>query len=375
MDERRKLISDWQRRVYTIMELSARYGVSRQSVYKWIERYKAEGWAGLHERSRAPQHRPQATALAVVQAVIAARRLHPTWGPRKLLPWLAKRQPHLELPALSTAGDLLRRQGLVAPRRRRRRGMRSRPTLSQGRRANDVWSIDFKGQFRTGDGAYCYPLTVLDDASRYLLGCQALLDTSLARCRRALARIFAESGVPQVIRSDNGTPFAAGNSQLGLSELGVWWIELGIRHERIQPGRPDQNGRHERFHRTLKHDTTRPPAANVRGQQRRFTRFQAEYNGERPHEALGDVPPATCWRASRRPYRDGPRQPEYPGHYWVRRIDANGAFKFRTRRVFLSTPLAGKLVGLEEVADGLWAIHFHHVELTRFDERSAPLHV
>src|SRR5262245_6223700 len=232
MDERLKLIREWQRRVYTVSELSARYGVSRQCVYKWVERYHAEGVSGLRERSRAPRHCPHAIAAPVAAALVAARRAHPSWGPRKLLGWLARRQPGLELPAASTAGELLARAGLVvAHRRRRGRGARPPRGLTQARTANEVWSIDFKGQFRTGDGQYCYPLTVLDDASRYLLGCQALPRTELGLSRRALARIFAQCGLPHVIRSDNGTPFAAANGRLGLSALGVWWIELGIRHE------------------------------------------------------------------------------------------------------------------------------------------------
>jgi transposase InsO family protein len=238
-----------------------------------------------------------------------------------------------------------------------------------------VWTIDFKGQFRTGNGQYCYPLTVMDQASRYLLGCQAMAATTIALSQRTMERIFAEHGLPAVIRSDNGSPFAAANSAIGLTALGVWWIELGISHERIQPGCPEQNGAHERFHRTLKRETARPPAHDGRAQQRRFGRFRHEYNHERPHQTLGGAPPASLWHPSPRSYPGQVAEPDYPGHWLVRRVDHGGHFKLRSRTLFLSNPLRHKLIGLEEVGDGLWAIHFHHVELARFDERDSVLHV
>lgn len=376
MRERRKMVEDWGSGLYGVSELSQRYGVSRQNVYKWVRRYEEEGVEGLREKSRAPQRCPHKISERVGQAIVAARRAHPTWGPRKLLKWLERRQPGLELPAASTAGELLMREGLVSKRRRAQR--RGQPPIEKREAAiepNEVWTIDFKGQFRTGDGVYCYPLTVIDEATRYLLGCQALCATTITLSRRTLERIFAEHGLPGVIRSDNGSPFCAANSALGLTELSVWWTELGIGHHRIEPGHPEQNGAHERFHRTLKRDTTSPPAANGRAQQRRFSRFRHEYNHERPHQALGDVPPAERWRPSQRTYSGRVAEPEYPAHWLVRRVDHSGHFKLRSQQLFLCCPLRRKWIGLDEIGDGLWAIHFHHLELARYDEREGKLHV
>lgn len=376
MKERLKMVNDWQSGLYRVSELSERYGVSRQSVYKWVGRHESQGVDGLREKSRAPLRMPHKLDDQVARAIIQARKAHPSWGPRKLLKWLERREPGLKLPAASTAGDLLVREGLVAKRRRRAaRGSRKLQERTRGRSPNEVWTIDFKGQFRTGDGVYCYPLTVVDEATRYLLGCQALSATTIALSRRTMERIFAEGGLPALIRSDNGSPFAAANSTIGLTELGVWWMELGISHERIDPGHPEQNGVHERFHRTLKRDTARPPAANSRAQQRRFGRFRTEYNCERPHEALGDVTPAELWRPSERTYCAKVPEPDYPAHWLVRRVDLTGHFKLRSQCLFLSHPLRRKLIGLNEIGDGVWAIHFHNVELARFDERDGALHV
>jgi transposase InsO family protein len=288
---------------------------------------------------------------------------------------LGPRAPELDLPAASTAGDLLLREGLVTKgRRRSNKAKRGSGERQASGAPNDVWTIDFKGQFRTGDGSYCYPLTVMDELTRYLLGCQALPTTSLELSRRTMHKIFVEHGIPRIIRSDNGSPFVAANSVIGLTELGVWWIELGIKQQRIEPGHPEQNGIHERFHRTLKRDTARPPAGNIRAQQRRFAAFRQEYNFERPHEALDDAAPATQWKPSERSYPAKIAEPEYPAHWVVRKVDTCGHFKFQGRRIFLSHPLETKRIGMNEVEDGIWAIYFHQAELARLNERTGVVH-
>jgi putative transposase len=303
---------------------------------------------------------------------VVQRKRHPRWGAKKLLAVLTRQQPEAAWPKRSTVCDLLKREGLIAAHRRRR------PLLSASVMApitgpNATWTTDFKGEFRTGDGRYCYPLTLRDGFSRYVLRCDALVGSTYEATRRRFERAFAEYGLPARIRSDNGTPFASAG--LGrLSRLAVWWIRLGIVPERIAVGHPEQNGSHEQFHRVLKAETTRPPAASVRAQQRRFERFCVEYNQERPHEALANRPPATVYHPSSRPLP--PRLPplEYAGHLEVHRVYGNGCIWWRDRRVFLSNALIGEDVGFEEIDDGLWTVYFATVALARFDEPHRQLH-
>lgn len=284
MEPRVQFIRDWLTHRHAVSELCARYGVSRKTGYKWIERYMANGPDGLLERGHQAQVVHNKTSTQVEQALLALRPRHPSWGAKKLLHTLAVRQPMLELPARSTVCDILSRNGLVSKNpRRRAAGHPGRPSSSIVL-PNDCWSADFKGHFRTGDGLYCYPLTVTDNYSRYLLGCQALAGTTHDASKAVFTRLFEHYGLPSRIRTDNGVPFAA--PALGrLSRLSVWWIKLGVLPELIEPGQPQQNGRHERMHRTLKAETTKPPAASSRAQQRRFDAFVREYNEERPHEA------------------------------------------------------------------------------------------
>lgn len=375
VNERLQFVAAHQAGLYSMTELCERFGISRKSGYKWLGRYAEEGVRGLEARSHAPKHSPQRMSPEVEAALLEARLAHPSWGPKKLVAWLAPRRPDLVLPAASTAGTLLVRHGLVTPRRKRvRRSPVARPPLRSATEANQVWSLDFKGEFRTSDGHLCYPLTVQDVCTRYLLGVTGLESTAGAGVRGTLEALFRERGLPEAIRSDNGVPFVAPHTQHhGLSKLRVWWTKLGIAHERISPGRPDQNGRHERMHKTLKAETARPPAADRQAQQARFDAWRREYNEERPHEALGQVPPGSKYPPSQRSYPDRLSGPEYPGHCEVRRVHGGGEIRFHQRNVFVSETLAQEEVALEEVEDGIWAVWFYDVEVGRLDERTFRL--
>lgn len=368
MDERVQFISDYQRQLFTMTDICDRYGVSRKTGYKWIARYAADGAAGLAMRSSRPQHSPQATASPVVKAIVALRKRYPSWGGKKILAVLGEREPTWALPAISTANDILKRHDLITPRRRRRPvghpGYQPAPVMAP----NDVWTTDFKGQFRTGDAQLCYPLTLCDAFSRYLLTCRGLLAPTSAGAFTAFRHAFREYGLPTIIRSDNGEPFAA--PSLGrLSRLSVWWIRLGITPELIEPASPYQNGAHERMHRTLKAETTRPPGADLASQQRRFTRFRRIYNQERPHEGIDQQRPDRLYTPSQRalPVRLVPL--EYPGHYEIRRVSAAGGISWYSRALSVSTVLIGEDVGLEPIDDGIWDVHFGPLRLGRFDER------
>jgi len=296
MRERMRFVLDAEGELFTMTELCERYGISRMTGHKWVRRFREDGVGGLGDRSRAPEHCPHRTDAAVVGALVEARHRHPNWGARKLILWVARRQPGLRLPAASTAGDILKRLGLVKDRRRRRHLPHPGRPIAEGSYANQLWSADFKGQFKTRDGIYCYPLTVTDSFSRYLLGCRSQLTTATIPTKKNFERVFRAYGLPEAIRTDNGTPFSAATAISRLSRLSVWWIRLGIRPELIQPSHPEQNGRHERMHRTLKAETTRPPAANARAQQRIFDFFREEFNTERPHERLGNQTPGSFYQ-------------------------------------------------------------------------------
>jgi transposase InsO family protein len=281
-------------------------------------------------------------------------------------------RPGMAWPAKSTACALLKKEGLIRTPRRRDRPHAPASALAPITAANTTWTTDFKGEFRTGDGRYCYPLTLRDGFSRYVLRCDALLAKSEAVVRPRFEQAFQEFGLPQRIRSDNGGPFAA-TGLTRLSRLSVWWIRLGIYPERIALGHPEQNGSHEQFHRVLKAETVRPPAANALAQQRRFGQFMTEYNHVRPHEALADRPPASCYTASSRRYPRRLPAVEYAGHLDVRRVTACGQVWWRGRPLYLAEALAGEHVGFEEVADGIWRVHFSFVRLAQVDARTRQL--
>ena len=372
MSERVKFIAAYLEYDACFRDLCRDFGVSRKTGYKWLRRYEVDGAAGLEDRSRAPHSHPNALADDVVQVVLALRRRHPRWGPRKLRILLKRERPHCLLPAASTIGDLLKRHGLARPRRRIRRSSPYGDRLRQYDAPNAVWCADFKGHFPIGGrrGKRCHPLTISDGFSRYLLRCQALR-RPLHRCvKRVFESAFCEYGLPGAIRTDNGPPFSSLTAG-GLSRLAVWWIRLGIRPERILPGRPDQNGRHERMHSTLKAETAKPPRSSYRGQQRAFDRFQAEYNHERPHEALGLEVPASLYRPSLRAYPDRLPEPEYPHHFETRVAYRNGVITFGATQWLVSVCLAGERVGLEPCDDGRWRVHFGWVPIGVLDLRRA----
>jgi transposase InsO family protein len=358
MDQRQAFVTEALRHELTMTRLCAAYGISRKTGYAVVARYHAGGVGGLAPRSRAPHYSPQALRPAVQEEILALRTAHPCWGPRKLRARLQRQQPTVAWPAASSIGELLHRRGLT----RARRPGRARPPggalLTVGEAPNEVWTIDFKGWFHTGDGQRCDPLTVVDEASRYLLQCVALTRPTAAQVQPWLERAFREYGLPQVLRSDNGTPFAMPRGVVGLSRLAVWWLKLGIRPERIAPGCPQQNPRHERLHRTLKQETASPPQRTRCAQQRAFARFRTVYNHERPHEALAQQPPASCYVPSPRPYPARVVSPDYAAPLVVRRVRGDGDIKWRGAHIFLSQALAGEPVGLEEVADGCWRVTF-----------------
>jgi len=372
MTGRLNFIALYHTRLWSMTELCTRFGISRKTGYKWLGRNVQEGLSGLEEKPRVPRHCPHRIAPDVAAVLLGAKRLRPNWGPRKILPYVARHHPALELPAASSTGELFRNAVLSRPKRRRRRPRHlGAPTLHAGA-PNEVWAADFKGQFRPGDGFSCYPLTAADAYSRYLPGCSARLSTKQVEAQPIFERLFQAYGVPGAIRTDNGAPFAA-PAFCGLSKPSVWWIKLGIRHQRIEPGRPEQNGRHERMYRTLKAEATRPPERNQVAQQARFDRFCQVYNHERPHEALGQRPPAALYRPAPRRLPAKLAEPAYPGHYLARRVSNAGTFRFKSRQLFLSGTLLQERIALEETGDGIGAIYCYDVLLARLDERDFKL--
>jgi putative transposase len=369
MDQRTQFIADYLRETLSIVELCDLYGVSRKTGYKWIDRYLRQGPAGLEERSRRPQESPNRTAEEIVAALLEARRRHPSWGGKKLLTLVHKRHPQWDLPHRSTVCDILSRHGMVPKKRNRRRiGHPGKPTSSI-LAPNDLWSADFKGQFKTGNGRYCYPLTVTDNFSRYLLVCQALSSTAVEEAKPVFTRLFKEYGLPKRIRTDNGVPFAT-TTLARLSRLSAWWIRLGVMPEFIEPGRPQQNGRHERMHLTLKAETTRPPAHSLAAQQRKFNVFVEEFNHERPHEALDQQTPATWYEPSPREMPMKLKPFVYPDRFEVRYVSGNGGIRWKNRHwINVSTVCIGEYVGLEEIDNGIWIVYFGPLKLGRLDER------
>lgn len=369
MDEKVRFIADVQRDEASFVELCARYGISRKTGYKWVDRYEEEGGAGLSERSRRPKSFPRATDSNLVEKVVELRKKHPSWGGRKLHDILARRDPSVAWPAGSTCCEILKREGLVETRRRRRYPGHPGPPTRPMDESNSTWTTDFKGEFKTRDGEYCYPLTVVDGYSRYLLACQGLPSTKTVLARPVFTRLFSEYGLPRVIRSDNGTPFAS-TALARLSSLSVWWIRLGIFPELIEPASPQQNGAHERMHRTLKRETQRPPKGNLQAQQVCFNRFRDDYNNLRPHDGIGGATPASRYQPSPRPMPRTLPQVEYPKHFEERYVSANGGIRWKCVRVPVSKTLEGQFVGFEEVGDGLWDVYFGPILLGRMDERT-----
>jgi transposase InsO family protein len=367
VEERKSFIEEWQLKEDNLAELCRKYGISRQTGYKWLKRFETQGEHGLLDLSRAPRQSPQAMSDEVASELVQLRQQHPRWGPRKLRSYQQIHHPDQHWPALSSIGELLKREGLVQSRRKRRRTPRYSEPLAHAQAPNQVWCADFKGWFVCGDGKRCDPLTISDAYSRYLLRCQAVAKTDGIRARSVFEAVFRECGLPDAIRTDNGAPFA-GPTPAGLSRLSMWWIRLGIGHERIEPGCPQQNGRHERMHQTLKQETANPPAANLRRQQRAMLDFQREYNLERPHEALGYQTPGSLYVASARSYPARLPEPEYPAGSTLRSISRDGQMRWTNERVFLSKVLAGEQVGLLQVEDAFYEVYYGPVLLGWYDE-------
>lgn len=369
MDERVRFISrllEGERMV----DLCREFGISRKTGYKFRERYVAHGVRGLVDASRRPIFHPHKTPEITEELIVGLRRVKPSWGPKKLRARLQVNHPGVPVPAASTIGEILKRYEV--PRRRSRRRIRRVPStgpLRESTAPNELWCVDFKGQFQLGNRRYCYPLTISDHYSRYLLCCEALESTETDGVWSAFEQVFREHGLPLAIRSDNGTPFASRGLN-GWSQLAVWWLRLGIELERIKPGHPEQNGRHERMHWTLKDEATRPASPNYFHQQARFDGFRHEYNIERPHEALSMQTPASSYRTSMRRYPAKLAPLEYPTHDLVCPVNDNGAvYVHKKAQFYLSLSLAGEDVGLREVRPGIWFISFMHYELGYYDER------
>lgn len=339
-------------------ELCRRFGIHRSKGYKWLQRYRELGPAGLEDQPPVAKSCPHKTPDEVVDRVVAMRKEHPWDGPKKLRERLREAGLDAEhVPAASTIGEILDRHGLIRPRRSRLRVPPHPSPLEPCSEPNELWCVDFKGHFACGDGKRCHPLTITDAASRFLIKCEGLTEAKHLPTQRQFELAFQEFGLPARIRSDNGAPFAT-NTLGGLSKLSVWWIQLGIVPERIEPGQPQQNGRHERFHRTLKEQTAQPPAASVIAQQRVFDRFRADYNGHRPHEALGQKAPATFYEPSLRRMPDKPRPPEYSGDFVVRHIGHQGGLHWRGVQIYLTELLASQPVGLRPIDEEEWELFY-----------------
>ena len=371
-EQRQRFLEDYQLNYYTITELAERFCIASKTAHKWIKRFKQHGQAGFHEHSRRPHSCPWQTEAAIAQELVTLRKAHPRWGPGKLLDLMRRRDPERQLPVVSTAAQILSREGLIKPRRRYRRAHPGCPkTQPQG--PNDIWAADYKGQFRLRNRSYCFPLTVSDLASRYVLGCDAHPAISLEKTFAHFRQLFERYGLPNRIRTDNGVPFAS-NALARLSQLSVWFIQLGIYPELIEPGKPQQNGVHERMHRTLKQEATIPPAGSLRGQQREFDRFREEFNRERPHEALGMKRPGEVYQASARAMPKRIEPYEYPGHYLVRRVSRAGTIRVFKKQVFVSNTLHEDHVGLEEVDDGVYDLFFCFYQIGRYELRTNRIH-
>lgn len=357
MDERVKMINDWTDNAYTVSDLSRLYGVSRKTVYKWLKRFKEGGRKGIQEQSRAPRNHPNTVPGEIIERIISTKLAHPIAGPKKLLYWLEKEDVQKAWPAASTINDILKRQGLVRSRPRRHKTPAYTEPFLGCSRPNQVWSADFKGQFRTRDGKICYPLTISDNYSRYLLLCRGLRRPIFEEVKPWFEYAFRKHGLPDAIRTDNGDPFAS--VSLGaLSKLSTWFIKLGIRPERIQCGHPEQNGRHERLHRTIKEAVIKPPQRNLREQQKAFDRFIQEYNLERPHEALGMRPPTALYQPSLRVYRRKIADLKYPQEFVIRRVRHNGQIKWHGRLMYVSQVLSGERIALQKKDDKTWIVKF-----------------
>jgi putative transposase len=369
MDEKMSFVGMYLRNEMGISELCRYFGISRVTGYKWIRRYETEGPKGLDDRDRAPYNHRNAIANEIEQMLVSFRGIHSSWGPLKLLAKLSERYPKVAWPAASTIGEILKRHGLTISRRRSRKSPPYEKPFQSCQSSNTVWSADFKGWFCTKDGQRCDPFTLTDNYSRFLLRCQSVTHPDFDGVKPILETAFKEYGLPLSIRTDNGPPFAT-TTIGGLSRLSVWLMRLGITPERIQPGKPAQNGRLERLHRTLKAETAQPPQATLRAQQKAFDRFREEYNYQRPHQALNQKTPASHYTRSSRTYP--PKLPElsYPDNFELRKIRSQGEFKWRGHSIYLCMPLSNEIVAFQKIHDDLWNVYFGPLRLAVFNTKT-----
>lgn len=362
MDQRMLFVSACLEGDVPMSEVCAHFGISRKTGYKWLNRYGACGPSGLEDISRAPHSNPREIPQEMIEAVVAMRLRHPTWGPRKVKAWLEMRDPAQSFPAASTIGAVFDRHGLTRVRKKRRRTPPHRRPFTSCHVPNDKWCVDFKGWFLTGDGIQVDPLTISDGASRYLIRCEAVGRPDEGHVWPVFEAAFHEFGLPKAVLSDNGPPFAS-RAVAGLSRLAVKLIKVGVMPERIEPGKPQQNGRHERMHLTLKQETALPPARSLAEQIDRFDAFRRIYNNERPHEALGQRPPASVYERSSRTYDGILRAPDYPAGTQVRKVRGNGEIKWKGGLVFVSEVLKGEPIGLTQIGDDLWLLKYGPIML------------
>jgi putative transposase len=365
MDERCQFILEAKEDLGHFTELCARYGISTKTGYKWLERFREGGMANLTDQNRAPKNHPNEVVEEIKEAILQARRKHATWGPKKLRILLQKTDSKRSWPALSTIGELLKANGLSFKHHRRRHATPSTQPFAECNAPNRTWCADYKGWFKTGDGHRCDPLTITDGCSRYLLRCQIVAAENYDFARGVFEAAFREYGLPVAIRTDNGPPFAT-TGLGGLSRLSVWWLRLGIALERIEPGKPQQNGRHERMHLTLKQETAQPPAQNSRAQQRRFDAFRQEFNHLRPHESLEMKTPDSLYQPSTRFYPARLPEMEYGHGMEIRRV-INGEFRWEGSRLFLSHALDDQLIGMKCCDDRYWRVYFGTLPLGILD--------
>jgi putative transposase len=367
MDERLKFVArllDGEKMAVMCRE----FDISRKTGYKIFSRYKDCGLEGLTDRSRRPYRHGMRLPFQIEKLIVQLKQDHPSWGAPKIREKIRRLHREITLPAISTVHAVLDRNGLVT-RRRKRRYKPEGTALSPAQQPNELWCADYKGEFMLADKRYCYPLTVTDFASRYLISCDALSSTKERYAFTVFERVFKDFGLPKAIRTDNGVPFASPNAMFGLSKLSVWWLRLGIDIERIKPGRPQQNGRHERMHLTLKKEATKPAAKNFLQQQGKFDRFIEEFNQERPHEAIGMKYPAEIYTPSLKPYK-GLSDLEYPFHDRTITVTCCGRICIGRRKINLSTVFAGQNVGIKEVSDKIWLVSFMKYDLGFFDQEA-----
>lgn len=368
MHERIDFIKAWKSQDFSVSELCRRFGISRKTGYKWINRVLEEGRPGLQDRPRRSHHHPNQTPHALVKALLEFKQQHPTFGPGKVVKRLRVLRPQQPWPAVSTVGEIFKKHGLVKPRVKRKRVPPHTEPLRHATRTYAVWSADFKGDFAMGNGIRCYPLTLFDNYSRYLIDCHGLYGTSLEPVKQRYIQAFRRYGLPQALRTDNGYPFASCGIG-GLSALSIWLLKLGVMPERIAPGHPEQNPRHERMHRTLKAAAINPAKANLSAQQRAFNHFRGEYNHERPHDALKDRCPGELFNPPLKPYPERLPTVHYTEEYTVRRVRTDGTIKWQGHLIYLASALAREPVGLRPIGNDLWQLYYARLALGVLDGR------